>query len=80
MKKESLQYTLQILARVFESTADKSHIEEFKAKYKGVPWYSGVEPSLLSYAQTRLAMKRWIENLIDFMREKGILYSYKLLS
>jgi len=80
MKKESLQYTLQILARVFESTADKSHIEEFKAKYKGVPWYSGVEHSLLSYAQTRLAMKRWIENLIDFMREKGILYSYKFLS
>ena len=79
MKKESLQYTLQILARVFESTADKSHIEEFKTKYRGVPWYSGVERSLLSYAQTSVAMKRWIENLINFMREKGILYGYKPL-
>jgi len=73
MKKENLRYTLRILARVFESTCEKSHIEEFKAKYKGVRWNGGVEESLLNYARTRLAMNIWIENLINFMKEKGIL-------
>lgn len=75
MKKENLQYTLRILARVFESSSEKSHVEEFKAKYKGVRWHGGVENSLLSYARTRLAMNIWIENLINFMKEKGILHT-----
>jgi len=75
MKKENLQYTLQILASLFESTAEKSHIEEFKIKYKGVHWNGGVKNSLLSYAKTRLAMKIWIENLIVFMKDKGIMHT-----
>ncbi len=72
MKKESLQYILQTMARIFENSAEKTHIDEFKAKYRGVPWHSDVERSLLSYARTRMAMKRWIENLICFMNEKNI--------
>jgi hypothetical protein len=75
MKSETLQHTLQILARVFENSAEKSHIEEFKAKYSGVPWYSGVERSLLTYARNNLTMERWIENLINFMKEKDIIYN-----
>ncbi len=72
MKRETLHHTLQILARVFESSAEKSHIEEFKARYRGVPWYSGVENSLLTYARNNVTMERWIENLSNFMREKNI--------
>ncbi len=72
MRRETLQHTLQILARVFENSAEKSHIEEFKAKYRGVPWDSGVELSLLTYARNSVTMERWIENLINFMREKNI--------
>ncbi len=75
MKKENLQYTLQILASLFENTAEKSHLEEFQKKYKGVRWHGGVKNSLLGYAKTKLAMKIWIENLIDFMKEKGIMYT-----
>ncbi|NJD54133.1 MAG: hypothetical protein FIB07_14860 [Candidatus Methanoperedens sp.] len=73
MKKENLQYTLQILAGLFENTAEKSHIEEFKTKYKGVRWRGGVKNSLLDYAKTKLAMQIWIENLINFMKDKGII-------
>ncbi|HEY6585556.1 MAG TPA: hypothetical protein VIY97_00145 [Candidatus Methanoperedens sp.] len=73
MKKENLQYTLQILASLFENTAEKSHIEEFKIKYKGVRWRGGVKNSLLDYAKTKLAMQIWIENLINFMKDKGII-------
>ncbi len=72
MKRETLQHTLQILARVFENAAEKSHIEEFKAKYRGVPWYSGVENSLMAYARNNVTMERWIENLTNFMKEKNI--------
>ncbi len=72
MNKENLQYILQTLARNFENSAEKAHIEEFKAKYKGMLWHSGIERSLLTYANNRLKMKRWIENLIKFMREKDI--------
>ncbi len=72
MRRETLQHTLQILARVFENSAEKSHIEEFKAKYRGVPWDSGVELGLLTYARNSVTMERWIENLINFMREKNI--------
>ncbi len=72
MRRETLKDTLQILARVFENSAEKSHIEEFKARYRGVPWYSGVENSLLSYAKNNVTMERWIENLTKFMREKNI--------
>ncbi len=75
MKNETLQHTLRILARVFEKSAEKSHIEEFKAKYRGVRWDSGVESSLLAYASNKLTKERWIENLIDFMREKNIKYN-----
>ncbi len=75
MKSETLQHTLQILARIFETSAEKAQIEEFKAKYSGVPWYSGIEHSLLTYAKSKLAMERWIENLINFMIEKNIKYN-----
>jgi hypothetical protein len=74
MNNQTLKHTLQILARVFENSAEKSHIEEFKKKYSGVPWYSGVEQSLLTYARNNLTMERWIENLINFMKEKDIIY------
>ncbi len=72
MKRETLQHTLRLLARVFENSAEESHIEEFKLKYRGVPWKSGVERSLLTYARNNMTMERWIENLINFMREKNI--------
>jgi hypothetical protein len=72
MRKESLQYILKILAHIFENSAEKAHIEEFKAKYKGMKWNDGIERSLLGYARNGLTMKRWIENLIDFMIEKNI--------
>jgi hypothetical protein len=75
MKNETLKHTLQILARFFESSAEKSHIEEFKAKYSGVHWYSGIERSLLTYARNNVTMERWIENLIIFMKEKEIIYN-----
>ncbi len=38
MRKENLQFILKTLARIFENSAQKGHIEEFKAKYKGVRW------------------------------------------
>ncbi len=72
VKKEKLQYTLQILARVFENSAKKAHIEEFKEKYRGVPWSGGIGSSILTYARTRTVMARWIENLVDFMVEKNL--------
>ncbi len=72
VKKEKLEYTLKIIARVFENSAEKSHIEEFKEKYRGVPWSGGIERSLLTYARTRSVMARWIENLVDFMVEKNL--------
>ncbi len=75
MKSETLQHTLQILARVFENSAEKAQIEEFKAKFSGVPWYSGIESSLLTYARNNATMERWIENLINFMMEKNIKYN-----
>ncbi len=77
MRRETLKDTLQILACVFENSAEKSHIEEFKAKYRGVPWSSGVEGSLLTHARNNVTMERWIENLTNFMREKNITYDYK---
>ncbi len=75
MNGEILRHTLQILARFFEISAEKSHIEEFKTKYSGVRWNSGIERSLLAYARNKLTMERWIENLIDFMKEKDIIYN-----
>jgi hypothetical protein len=72
MKNESLQYILKTLARILETSAEKAHIEEFKAKYKGMKWNDGIECSLLKYARNGLTMKRWIENLINFMIEKNI--------
>ncbi|VVB56374.1 Uncharacterised protein [uncultured archaeon] len=75
MKKENLQYILKTLSYIFENSAQKAHIEEFKAKYKGVPWNDGIERTLLSYARTGVTMKRWIGNLINFMIEKNITYN-----
>ncbi len=72
MRNETLQHTLQILARVFENSAGKAHIEEFKEKYRGVPWSCGIERSLVTYARTKSVMARWIENLVNFMVEKNI--------
>ena len=46
MKKESLQYILKTLARIFENSAEKALIEEFKVKYNGVLWNDGIERSL----------------------------------
>ncbi len=77
MNKEKLQYTLQILARVFENSAGNANIEEFKKKYRGVPWDGGIESSLLAYARTRQVMARWIENLVDFMVEKNLVWCTK---
>jgi hypothetical protein len=75
MKKENLQYVLKTLARILENSAEKAHIEEFKAKYNGMPWNDGIERSLLRYAENINTMKRWINNLIDFMIEKDIAFN-----
>lgn len=75
MRKENLQYILKTLARIFENSAEKAYVEEFKAKYKGVKWNDGIERSLMNYAKNPLTMKRWIDNLSNFMIEKNISFS-----
>ncbi|MFZ3382364.1 MAG: hypothetical protein WA144_00415 [Candidatus Methanoperedens sp.] len=75
MKKETLQYILKTLSHIFENSAQKAHIDEFKAKYKGVPVSDGIERTLLGYARNAVTMERWIGNLINFMTEKNITYN-----
>ncbi len=72
MRTENLKYILKTFARIFENTAEKAHIEEFKARYNGMKWNGGIERSLMSYARNKMTMTRWIENLINFMMEKNI--------
>jgi hypothetical protein len=72
MKKEILRYILKIIVQDFENLATSEQITKFKNKYSGVNWQKTMEKDLLEYANTAIAMKRWIENVILFMVEHGI--------
>ncbi len=72
MKKETLHYVLKIVVQDFENLATSEQITKFKKKYRGVNWQKTIEKDLLEYADTAIAMKRWIENVISFMVEHNI--------
>ncbi len=72
MKKEILKYVLKMVAQDFENLATSEQITKFKEKYSGVNWQKTIEKDLLEYADTAIAMKRWIENVILFMVEHNI--------
>lgn len=72
MKKEILRYVLKTVVQDFENLATSEQITRFKNKYSGVNWQKTVEKDLLEYADTAIAMKRWIGNVISFMVEQNI--------
>ncbi len=72
MKKETLHYVLKIVVQDFENLATSEQITKFKKKYRGVNWQKTIEKDLLEYADTAIAMKRWIGNVISFMVEHNI--------
>ncbi len=72
MKKEILHYVLKMVVRDFENLATSEQITKFKKKYSGINWQKTVERDLLEHADTAIAMKRWIGNLISFMMEHDI--------
>jgi hypothetical protein len=72
MKKECLRYILRNLLQDFENLASSEQIMQFKKKYSGMNWKTTLEEDLLEYANTTVALKRWIENTISFMMEQGI--------
>ncbi len=72
MKKDTLRYVLKMVVQDFENLATSEQITKFKKKYSNVNWQKTVEKDLLEYADTTIAMKRWIENVISFMVEHNI--------
>ncbi len=72
MKKDILRYVLKIVVQDFENLATSEQITKFKKKYGGMNWQKTIEEDLLEHANTAIAMKRWIENVILFMVEHGI--------
>ncbi len=72
MKKDILQYILKTTAQDFENLATSEQITKFKKKYSGMNWQKSLEKDLLEYANTAVALERWIVNLISFMVEHGI--------
>ncbi len=72
MKKDTLRYVLKIVVQDFENLATSEQITKFKKKYDGMNWQKTIEEDLLEYANTAIAMKRWIENVISFMVEHNI--------
>ncbi len=72
MKKDILRYVLKTLVQDFENLATPEQITKFKKKYSGMNWRKSIEKDLLEYANTSIAMKRWIENVISFMVEHNI--------
>jgi hypothetical protein len=72
MKKETLHYVLKMVVQDFENLATSEQLTKFKKKYSGVNWQKTIEKDLLEHADTAIAMKRWIGNVISFMVEHGI--------
>ncbi len=72
MKKDILRYTLKIVVQNFENLATSEQITKFKKKHCGVKWQKTIEKDLLEYADSAIAMKQWIGNVISFMVEHGI--------
>ncbi len=67
-----VRYILKIVIQDFENLATSEQITKFKKKHSGVNWQKSIEKDLLEYADTAIAMKRWIENVILFMVEHNI--------
>ncbi len=72
MKKDILRYILRTVVQDLENLATSEQITKFKKKYSGVNWQKTIEKDLLEHADTAIAMKRWIGNVILFMVEHGI--------
>ncbi len=72
MKKDILRYVLKMVVQDFENLATSEQIKKFKKKHCGVNWQKTIEKDLLEYADTTIAMKRWIENVVSFMVEHNI--------
>jgi hypothetical protein len=72
MKKDILRYVLKIVVQDFENLATSEQITKFKKKHSGINWQKTIEKDLLEHADTAIAMKRWIGNVISFMVEHGI--------
>jgi hypothetical protein len=72
MKKDILRYILKTVVQDFENLATSEQITKFKKKYGGMNWQKTIEKDLLEHANTAIAMKRWIENVILFMMEHDI--------
>ncbi len=72
MKKDILRYILKTVVQNFENLATPEQIIKFKKKHRGMNWQKTLEKDLLEYANTAVAMERWIENIISFMVEHGI--------
>jgi hypothetical protein len=72
MKKNILRYILKMVVQDFENLATSEQITKFKKKYSGMNWQKTIEHDILEYANTTIAMERWIENVISYMAEQGI--------
>jgi hypothetical protein len=72
MKKDVLRFVLKMVVQDFENLATSEQITKFKKKHSGIEWQKTLENDLLRHANTAIAMKRWIENVILFMMEHGI--------
>ncbi len=72
MKKDILRYVLKMAVQDFENLATSEQITKFKKKYSGMKWQKTIEKDVLEHANTAIAMKRWIGNVISFMVEHGI--------
>jgi hypothetical protein len=72
MKKDILRHVLKTIVQDFENLATSEQVTKFKKKHSGVKWQKTIEKDPLEYADTAIAMKRWIENVILFMVEHNI--------
>ena len=72
MKKDILRHVLKMVVQDFENLATSEQITKFKKKYSGVNWQKTIEKDVLEHANTAIAMKRWIGNVILFMVEHNI--------
>ena len=72
MKKDILRYVLKTTVQDFEKFSTSEQIMKFKKKYSDVNCQKTIEKDLLEYADTTIAMKRWIENVVSFMVEHDI--------
>ena len=72
MNKDYLRFILKMLARSFESNATNEQITKFKKKYSGIKWQTTIEKTLMSYANSKLSLNKWIGNIISFVSEHNI--------